>query len=185
MRPHPLDWVIASGHLGNDGVVIIGVKPSAIAYLSTGFGVEGCVIEDDLALLAGFELSYPLTALADDRQNFTVIGTSLAIPFKLGFRELLIDGVGGLLGRAFPGGASAGALLLHRMIKSFLIECDTLVASRILHKIQRESEGVVQLESILTRVNRFGSTLAAIPHSAKILFKPAQSKIERVRKASL
>ncbi len=53
MRPHSLDWVVASLHFGNDGVVIVAVKPSAIADLAAGFGIERRVVEDDLAFFAG------------------------------------------------------------------------------------------------------------------------------------
>src|SRR5260370_32604216 len=55
MRAHALYRVVAPSHLGDDGVVIIGVEPSAITDLPAGFGVEGSVVEDDLAGIAGFE----------------------------------------------------------------------------------------------------------------------------------
>ena len=57
MRPHALNRVVASGHFGDDGVVIVGVKPSAIADLAAGFGVERRVIENDLALFARLQFA--------------------------------------------------------------------------------------------------------------------------------
>ena len=53
------DRVVASLHFGDHGVVIVAVKPSPIAYLPAGFGVEGRVIEDDFAFFAGFEFCAP------------------------------------------------------------------------------------------------------------------------------
>ncbi len=54
MSPHALDGVIASLHVGDDACCDRrDVEPSAVADLSAGFGVEGRVIEDDLAFFAG------------------------------------------------------------------------------------------------------------------------------------
>jgi hypothetical protein len=91
--------------------VIVGVEPSAIADLAAGFGVEGRVIEDDLAALAGLEFLRALAVCLDDGQHFAIVGARLAIAFEVGFRELLVGGIGRLLGCAFPGSARALALL--------------------------------------------------------------------------
>ncbi len=40
------------------------------------------------------------------------------------------------------------ALLVHGMVKAVLIELDALVASGIRNEIQRETEGVVEFESL-------------------------------------
>src|SRR5260370_9311069 len=55
MRADPLNRGIAAFHFGDDGVVILRLKPSAIAYLSAGFTIERRVIEDDVASTAGLE----------------------------------------------------------------------------------------------------------------------------------
>src|SRR6267143_5724384 len=68
MRADPLNRGIAAFHFGNDGVVIVRVKPSAIADLSAGFSVERSVIEYDLAFIAGLEFLCAL-AIADDGQH--------------------------------------------------------------------------------------------------------------------
>ncbi len=65
MRAHALDRVVASRHFGDDGVVIVGVKPSAIADLPAGLGVEGSVIENDLAGFSGLEFLRALAILDD------------------------------------------------------------------------------------------------------------------------
>src|ERR1017187_1152264 len=69
---HSLNRVVAAGHVGDDGVVIVGIEPSAIANLPAGFSVERRVIDDDLALVAGLQF---LCALAgfDDGQHFAVL----------------------------------------------------------------------------------------------------------------
>jgi hypothetical protein len=145
MRPHALYRVVTSSHFSDNGIVIVGVKPSAIADLPARFGVEGRVIENDLALVSGLEF---LRALAgfDDGQHFTVVGARLAIALEVGFRKLLVGGVGGLLGCAFPGGAGALALLLHSTVETLLIEVYSLVTRRILHEIQGHAESVVKPE---------------------------------------
>ena len=55
MGAHALNRGIASGNVGDDGVVIVGVEPSAIADLSARLRVERSVIENDLAFFAGGE----------------------------------------------------------------------------------------------------------------------------------
>ena len=146
MRAHSLDRVVATFHFGDDGVVIVAVEPSAVADLAAGFGVERRVVEDDFAFFAGLEFLHALTVV-DDGENFAAIGTGLAVALEVGFRKLLVGGIGGLLGRAFPGGASAFALLLHGTVKT-LIESDALITCRILHEIERHAESVVELESL-------------------------------------
>ncbi len=57
MRPHSLNRVIASLHVSDDGVVIVGIKPSAIPDLPTSLRIKRRVIENDLALFASLELA--------------------------------------------------------------------------------------------------------------------------------
>ena len=78
---YALNRRVAAFHFGDDGIVIIGVEPSAIADLATGFGVEGCVIEDDFALVSGCELLRAL-AVVNDGEDFAVVGTSLSVAFE-------------------------------------------------------------------------------------------------------
>src|SRR5208282_915871 len=82
MRAHSLHRVIAASHFGDDGVVIVGVKPSAIADLSARFGVEGSVVENDFAGFARFEFLRALTVL-NDGKHFAVVRARLAIAFEV------------------------------------------------------------------------------------------------------
>src|SRR5450759_52933 len=111
MRAHALYRVVASSHFRDDGVVIVGVKPSAIANLPAGFGVEGSVVENDLAGVAGFEFLRALIAF-DDGENFAIVRASLAIAFEFRFRELLESGIRSLFDGALPGSASTSTLCL-------------------------------------------------------------------------
>ena len=101
MRSHSLHRVVASSHFGDNGVVIIRVKPSAIANLAAGFSVERSVVKNDFAGFSSLELLCALAVL-DESQHFAAIGASLTIAFEFRFRKLLIDRVGRLLRRAFP-----------------------------------------------------------------------------------
>ena len=82
MRAHALDRVVTALHFGDDGVVIVAVKPSPVAHLSAGLGVERRVVEDDFAFFAGLELLRAL-AVVDDGEHFAAIGAGLAIAFEV------------------------------------------------------------------------------------------------------
>src|SRR5882724_2843380 len=142
MRTNSLDRVIAGFHVGDDGVVIVAVEPSAIADLSSGFGIEWSVVEDDLTFFSWLEFLRALTVV-DDGENFAAVGAGLAVALEFGFGKPLVGGIGGLLGCALPGGASAFALLLHDAVEACLIEIDAGVANRVLDEIQGKSESVV------------------------------------------
>src|ERR1700676_1358583 len=152
MRTDALDRVVASGHFGDDRVVIIGVKPSAIADLAAGFGVERCVVEDDLAGFAGLEFLGTLIAL-DDSQHFAAVGAGLTIAFEVGFRELLVRGIGRLLGCTFPGGTSTFTLFSHGSVKARLIEVNAHIPNGILNEVQRQSERVVKFKRVLPGID--------------------------------
>src|SRR6266478_420659 len=68
------------------------------------------------------------------------------VSFNFCFRKLLISGIGGLLGRTFPGRASALALLSHGAIETFLDQGNSLVTKNVLDKIERQSKSVVELK---------------------------------------
>src|SRR6185369_16509550 len=96
-----------------------------VADLTAGLGVEGGVIENDLALFARFKFLRTLAAL-DDSQNLTVIGFSLAITLEDALGKRVVGGVCGLLGRAFPTGPCGRALFFHGAIEARLVEENSL-----------------------------------------------------------
>src|SRR5580692_12881981 len=112
MCPHPLNRRITSRNIGNNGIVIIGIKPSPVANLPAGLGIERRVIKDDLSRFPRLEFPRPLPVV-DDGQHLASVGASLTITFEQRLRKLLIDGISSLLSRALPGGAGAFALLIH------------------------------------------------------------------------
>src|ERR1017187_1254063 len=134
MRPHPLNRRVASRHIGNDGVVIVRIKPSLVANLPTGLSIERRVIKNDLAGFASLQFLHALP-VANDRQHFTTVGASLPIPFEDRFRKLLICWIRSLFSGAFPGGTSAVALLSHGLIEAFLVKNQASIAHSVLNKI--------------------------------------------------
>src|SRR5579863_5282813 len=102
MRSYPLNRRIASLHLGDNGVVVVRIKPSPISDLPAGLSVERRVIENDLALFASLEFLHALP-VANDRQHFAPIRPRLPVALKYRLRELLIHGIRCLLRRALPG----------------------------------------------------------------------------------
>ena len=81
MRADPLNRSVAAFHFGDDGVVVVGVEPSAVADLAAGFGVERRVIEDDFAFVSGLELLRALSVV-DYGEHFAAVGASLAVAFE-------------------------------------------------------------------------------------------------------
>src|SRR5215831_20582623 len=69
MGPDALDRVVTTLHVGNDGVVILGVEPSTISDLAACLGVKRRVIENDLSIVSRLEFAYTLTVV-NDRQHF-------------------------------------------------------------------------------------------------------------------
>ena len=113
MRAHALNGGIATGHFGDDSVVIVGIEPAAVADLSAGLGIERRVVEDDLALVARLQFLRAL-AILDDREDLAVFGASLTVALEGGFWKLLIRRIRGLLGGPFPRGAGAVTFVFQR-----------------------------------------------------------------------
>src|SRR4029077_360601 len=124
MRPHALNRVIASLHFRNDGVVIVGIKPSAIPNLSTRLPIERRVVKNNLSLFASLEFLHALPDV-NDRQKLAAVGSRVSIPLKLRLGQLLIGGIRRLLGSPLPGRSCASLLLVHRPIKARLVKDDS------------------------------------------------------------
>ena len=129
-----LDRGVASGYFGDDRVVIVGIEPSAIADLSARLGVEGRVVEDDLALIARLEF-WDSLAVFDNGEDFAVFRARLPVAFEVRFRKLLVGRVRRLLDGALPGCASEIPLHFERPFKSGLVKVNALIATRILEKV--------------------------------------------------
>ena len=56
MRADALHRIGHALDIGDERVVVFGVEPADVADLSAGVGVEGGVVEDDLAAFAGLQL---------------------------------------------------------------------------------------------------------------------------------
>src|SRR5215470_4231151 len=149
MRPHTLHRVIASLDLSDYRVQLVAVEIPSVTNLPTRLGIKRRVIKNDLAFFPCIELLHAASIL-DDCQHFAIFGAGLQIAFKHRLWKLLVRRICGLLSCAFPGSASALALLSHGTVETGLIELNAAVASRILHKIKRHAECVVELECLLS-----------------------------------
>ena len=81
MRPHSLNRRIASRHLSDDGVVIVRIKPSLVANLPAGVGIERRVVKNDLAGFSSLEFPHAL-AVVNDGQHFATVRARLPIAFE-------------------------------------------------------------------------------------------------------
>src|SRR5579864_248131 len=142
MRPHTGNRVITSLHLGHDGVVIRGIKPSPIAHLPSSLRIKRRVIKNHLARLASFEFPHSLS-VANDRQHFGVLRPRLPVPFELRFRKLLISRIRRLLRRPLPRSPSPFSLLLHGVVEAASVESDASIAASILDEVSRQAERVI------------------------------------------
>ncbi len=76
MRAHTLHGIGRALDLGDDGVVVVGVEPADVADLSAGIGVEGCLVEHDVAALAGLQLLHTDSSAVvglDNREHFAPV----------------------------------------------------------------------------------------------------------------
>ena len=79
--------------------------------------------------------------------GLSFFGTNLAIALEFRFWKLLVGGIGGLFGGAFPGGAGPLALLEHGEIETAGIEADLAITADVFDEVTRETECVVHSES--------------------------------------
>ena len=129
---------------------------AAVANLATRFTVERCLIEDEMAFIAGLE-SFGFLAAFDERADDTFGGFGI-VAQKVGraraFAHFKPDRFGGGIARTFPGGARFLLLLVHRGCESRLVDADVAGAKCVLRQIEREAEGVVELEGNIAGKDR-------------------------------
>ncbi len=127
MRANALHGIGHAFDLGDQRVVIVGVEPAHIANLSAGFGVEGRVVEHDLAAFAGLQFlraDAGSVVRLDDGQHLASGGERLVVAFELGARQRLIERRRRGLRSAFPRSLRALALLFHGIVESGGVEND-------------------------------------------------------------
>ena len=80
MRAHALHRIGHAFDFGDDGVVVFGVEPAHIAHLSASLGVEGRVVEHDLAAFAWLQFlraDSGAVVRLDDGENFAPVESVL------------------------------------------------------------------------------------------------------------
>ena len=87
-------------------------------------------------------------AVLYQREDLCAVDAECGVAFEVGFGKLAVDGRCGLLRTALPGGAGAGLLFFLGGFEAGHIEFETGVAGCIDHKVQRHTEGFVELERL-------------------------------------
>ena len=119
-----------------------------VADLAAQLAVERRLVEDERALLAGLE-PVDLDAVLDDGAD-DAFGRLGLVAEEVGRADPLAQGVPDRLGRGLarsgPGAARLGALALHRGVEAVDVDRKPARAQRVLGEVEREAEGVVELE---------------------------------------
>ena len=156
-----------------------GPDRAGIADLTTGFGVERRLVDDELHRLA-FLGRLDLGPVADQRQDLP-FGAFGVIAQKFGravfFAQFEPDR--GILGLARTGPCSPRLTLLfgHGGVETGNIDRTPLFAQRILRQVEREAVSVVKLERRLARqVRTFGQL-------GKLIVQQPQATVQRLAEA--
>ena len=122
---------------------------AAIADLAAGLSIKWRLVGEDLYRFAGGRGTHFLAVLEDGQDlTFRFLGV---VAQEFGAAHLVEDCeplriAGGFAG-AGPAGARLGALLIHGEGKSVLVHRDAARPKQFLRQVQRESIGIVELES--------------------------------------
>ncbi len=84
------------------------------------------------------------TPSLDEREDACAVDAEGGVAFELGLGELAVDGAGGFLGAALPGGAGAGLFFFFGALEAGEVEGDAGVAGSVDHEVERHSEGLVK-----------------------------------------
>ena len=186
MRAHTLNRRVGSGDLGDDRVVIVRVEQAAVANLATRLGVERRVVEDHLAFVTGLQLLHA-PAVFDDGEDGAIFGARAAVAFEVGFRELLVGWVRGLLRCAFPGGFGALPLLIHCEFEALLGELQASISNSILYEVERKPKGIVEPKGLEAgiRDQRFRISFLGFGEGFQLLFELLEADFHGVGEAFL
>ena len=113
--------------------------------LAAGVGVEGGGVEDDFALFFG-EQGLNADAVLDEREDAGPVDAEGGVTLELGLLEVLIEGVGGLLGAALPGGSGAGLFFFFGGPETFSVEHHIFIACGIRYEVFGKPIGFKEME---------------------------------------
>ena len=138
-------------HVGDRGLAAGADEAAGVALLAARLGIERRLVDDQPAGLAGLERRRFL-AVDDDRRDLA-LGALGVVAQELGGADLLAhvepDRLVGRVARAGPRRARLGALLVHRLLEARRVDGDVARAQHVLRQVEREAEGVVELEGDL------------------------------------
>src|SRR5262249_55891652 len=104
-----------------------------------------------LAFLARLELLHALSILYDG-QHLAAVRSRIAIALKYRLAQIAIDRRRALPGSAFPRGAGALALRLHRALKALHVHADAGSAAGVHDEVKGQPEGVIELERVFSAI---------------------------------
>ncbi len=166
--------------IGDAEAHAIGAHDAGIADLSARFAIEGRLIEDDGAGLAGAK-TIGLPAVLDDRGD-DAFGALRLIAEEIGRAGLLPDRKPDVFGRRFarsrPRPARVCALARHGGLEPFDIDAERTGAQRVLRQIERKAERIVKPEGDLTGQD---SARRKIAHGLVEDRKAARQRIDEAR----
>ena len=152
VRDESGDRIVRAVNFGDFERFGIVVEAAGVGDLAAGFGIDRGAIEDDFGFGALLDFVYR-AFLGDDGFDAAIARVGAEVEVRLGlecFREPGVGGIGDFLVRAFPGCASARALLLHRAIETGPIDLDARVSSNVFDEIARQPVRVVELKCLRT-----------------------------------
>src|SRR4030095_4327479 len=154
---------------------------AAVAHLAAGFAVERSLVGDEGDPGAG--LGRLNRFVVDQEGDDLALGDFSRVAQELGGAELFAQLEPLALGRGFagagPGLAGGGALALHGGVEAGIVDLLALAAQDVLGKVEREAEGVVELEGDLA-----GQRLV-VAESGRLLVEQAEAAGQHLLEASL
>src|ERR1700722_763307 len=154
MRDESGDGVIRAANFGDFERFGIVVEAARVRYLSAGFRVDRCAVEDDLGFRPFFDFVYR-TRLCDDGLDAAVARIGAKVKVWLGpvsLRKLRIHRIRGVFVHPFPGSLCPRPLLFPRAIKAIPVDFYASTVRKILDQVALKTVGVIESESLLPAV---------------------------------
>ena len=148
---HEVTFVVFLGIFNGEYIVAV-YNDAGITDLTTGFAVEGGLVENQSCTLTFFNAVCDV-AVTDNCQNGSFLSQSL-ITGKFGcIQSSQVDGIGAPSADIFSCFSCTNALFIHQTGEFFLVDGDVLFAQNFAGQIDWEAEGIVQTECIFTGKN--------------------------------
>ncbi len=150
--PDPVSRVAGRGGIGvlHDGFGLAALQDPGVSHLPSCFRIEGGPVQEDLSHLSGRQQS-GLLPLDQDALDDCLIGIKLGVAQESGLLRGGWRDRAGVGSRFLPTGASPLALSREPPVETLFIQDQSILVRNLLHQVQGEAVGVVELEHDLTR----------------------------------